>query len=245
MLERMGKYENAAADLSILLACVTHWGKPFHASTLQKCIARSSDRLESRGGLAIWLGLRWYPLLLELYTAGIAAVDAQRFDNLAALFYTPLPGSEYQDRVDTFIEAASNGLLQLHRTDAFKQIPGHERNYTPLSEYLFKVLQPRLDDTFFLGKNYETAFDDFEVFLALATADMRQAKDKNAWGPIGRFGWKHHNRDNGPLALVVVEARSKKESWPPLRAGMFGGSFGRFDTVATQYLEMVGRLNWF
>jgi len=245
LLDRISRYEDAAADLSLLLACIAHWGKAIHTSTMQKCIARSSDRLESRGGLTIWLELRWYPLILELYTSGIAAIDAQRYDNLATLFYTQLPSSEYRDQTVTFVETVSNGLLEIIRTNAFKQIPGHERHYTPLSEYLFKILQPRLDDTFFLGKNYETAFDEFEVIFALAIADIRQAKGRDVWGPIGRFGWKHRNRDNGPLARIVNDARNRKEQWPPIRAGMFGGNFERFDKVATEYLELVGRLNWF
>ncbi|BAO30173.1 caspase family protein [Sulfuritalea hydrogenivorans] len=245
MLDRISRYEDSAADLSLLLACIAHWGKTTHTSTMQKCIARSSDRLESRGGLTIWLELRWYPLILELYTAGIAAIDAQRYDNLAALFYTQLPSSEYRDKNDTFVEAISNGLLELTRMNAFKQIPGHERHYAPHSEYLFKILQPRLDDTFFLGKNYETAFDEFEVFFALAIADIEMAKNGRVWGPIGRFGWKNRNRDNGPLARIIKDARSRKESWPPFRAGMFGGDFERFDKVATEYLQLVGGLNWF
>lgn len=243
LLDRISRYEDAVVDLSLLLACIAHWGKTIHTSTMQKCIARSSDRLESRGGLTIWLELRWYPLILELYTSGIAAIDAQRYDNLATLFYTPLPSSEYRDKNDTFVEAISNGLLALNRANAFKQIPGHERHYTPLSEYLFKILQPRLDDTFFLGKNYETAFDEFEVFFALAIADIEMAKNGRVWGPIGRFGWKH--RDNGPLSRIINDARTRKGAWPPLKAGMFGGDFDRFDKVATEYLQLVGGLNWF
>lgn len=245
LLHRISRYEDAAADLSLLLACIAHWGKATHTSTMQKCIARSSDRLEPHGGLTIWLELRRYPLILELYTAGIAAIDAQRYDNLAALFYTQLPSSEYRDKNDTFVEAISNGLLGLNRMNAFKQIPGHERHYTPHSEYLFKILQPRLDDTFFLGKNYETAFDEFEVFFALAIANIEMAKNGRVWGPIGRFGWKHRNRDNGPLARIIKDARMRKEAWPPIRAGMFGGDFESFDKAATEYLQLVEGLNWF
>jgi hypothetical protein len=245
MLDRISRYEDAVADLSLLLACIAHWGKTIHTSTMQKCIARSSDRLESRGGLTIWLELRWYPLIVELYTAGIAAIDAQRYDNLATLFYTQLPSSEYRNNNGTFVEAVSNGLLELIRTNAFKQIPGHEQHYTPLSEYLFKILQPKLDDTFFLGKNYETAFDEFEVFFALAIADIEMAKNNRVWGPVGRFGWKQRSRDNGPLNRIINDARARKDSWPPFRAGMFGGDFERFDKVATEYLQLVGRLNWF
>lgn len=245
LLNRIGRYEDAAADLSLLLACIAHWGKATHTSTMQKCIARSNDRLESHGGLTIWLELRRYPLILELYTAGIAAIDAQRYDNLAALFYTQLPTSEYRDKNDTFVEATSDGLLELNRMKVFKQLPGHDRHFTPHSEYLFKVLQPRLDDTFFLGKNYETAFDEFEVFFALAIANIEMTKNGRVWGPIGRFGWKHRNRDNGPLARIIKDARTRKESWPPFRAGMFGGNFESFDKAATEYLQLVGGLNWF
>lgn len=245
LLDRISRYEAATADLALLLACIAHWGKSLHTNTMQKCIARSSDRLDSRGGLPIWIELRRYPLILELYTAGIAAIDAQRYDNLAALFYTQLPSGEYRDGNDTFVEATSNGLLELTRMNAFKQIPGHERHYTPHSEYLFKILQPRLDDTFFLGKSYETAFDEFEVFFALAVADIEMAKNGRVWGPVGRFGWKNRSRNNGPLTNVINDARTRKESWPPFKAGMFGGDFERFDKVATEYLQLVGRLNWF
>jgi hypothetical protein len=191
------------------------------------------------------VALRWYPLILELYCAGIAAVDGQRFDSLAAVFYTLIPTSEYQDRENSFAEATASGLLELSRSNILKGIPGHEGNYTPLSEYLFKILQPRLDEVLFLGKSYEKAFDTFEVFYALAVADLRRAQNGRSWGPVGRFGWKYSSRENSPLSRVVAEGRAHKEAWEPLRAGFFGGSFERFDIVATEYSDMISGLNWF
>jgi hypothetical protein len=243
-VSRLSRYEDAAGDLSILLACVAHWARPGHMATLQKCIARSADRLESRGGLVVWLALRWYPLVLELYCAGIAAVDAQRYDSLATIFYTPIPSSEYRNRNDMFVEAVGHGLLELNRTDVLKQIPGHERNYVPLSEYLFKILQPKLDDVFFVGKNYESAFDLFEVLFGLAVADMRQTKNEGIWGPIGRFGWKNRG-DNSPLRRVLADAKAQGNGWAPIKAGLFGGSYERFEKSAIEYSQMVGRLSWF
>jgi uncharacterized caspase-like protein len=244
-VSRLSRYEEAAGDLSVLLACVAHWAKAAHMATLQKCIARSSDRLESRGGLTVWLELRWYPLILELYCAGIAAVDGQRYDSLATIFYTPIPSSEYRGRDDMFVEAVGRGLLELNRTNVLKQIPGHERNYAPLSEYLFKILQPKLDDVFFLGKNYESAFDSFEVLFALVVADIRQVKDQGIWGPVGRFGWKNRQGDSSPLGRLIVEAKAMKDEWPPLKAGLFGGNYERFDKTAGEYSQMIGRLSWF
>jgi len=242
-VSRLERYEAEAQDIAVLLACVSQWGRPTHLATLQKCIARSSDRLESTGGLTVWLALRWYPLLLELYCSGVAAVDARRFDSLAAIFGTPLPSSDYQRSSDTFVEAASTAVLALNRTNVLNQIPGHDRNYTPLSDYLLKILQPKLDDALFLGKNYETAFDAFEVYFALCAADARLIGGKDAWGPIGRFGWKR-GRDNSPFDRVISEANAQKSDWPPLKAGLFGGNFERFRSAAEQFTQMISRLNW-
>jgi Caspase domain len=242
-VSRLERYEAAVQDVALLLACVSQWGRPSHLATLQKSIARSSDRLESTGGLTVWLALRWYPLLIELYCCGVAAVDVRRFDSLAAIFGTALPTSDYQRTSDTFVEAASMAVLELNRSNVLKQIPGHERNYTPLSDYLLKVLQPRLDDALFLGKNYEAAFDTFEVYFALCAADARLVNGQDAWGPIGRFGW-NRGRDNSPLERVLKEANAQKSEWAPLRAGLFGGDMERFKKAAEQVAQMVGRLNW-
>lgn len=242
-VSRLDRYEAAVQDLSVLLACVAQWGRASHLATLQKCIARTCDRLESTGGLSVWLALRWYPLLLELYCSGIAAIDARRFDSLAAIFGTSLPSSDHRRASDTFLEAASIAVLELNRTNVLKQIPGYERHYTPLSDYLLKILQPRLDDALFLGKNYETAFDTFEVYFALCTADARVANGQDVWGPIGRFGWKR-GRENSPLERILKEAGVQKSDWPPLRAGLFGGDFERFRTVAETFTQIVSRLGW-
>ena len=131
-IRRLACYEEASADLSLMLACVAHWAKPNHKVTIQKVLARSSDRLEAQGGSSIWLALRWYPLLLVLYCAGIAAVEGQRFDSLAAIFYASIPVSDYRLRKQTFVEGASRGLLDLTRSNIPNQIPGHERNYAHL-----------------------------------------------------------------------------------------------------------------
>jgi hypothetical protein len=242
---RLNRYEEAVTDLALLLACVAYWGKPSHLPSLQKCIARSCDRLEVQSGLSPWLELRWYPLLLQLYYAGIAAVDAQRYDSLFALFYTPAPSSEYQQHDELMAEAVGKHLLELTRSNVLKQIPGHENNYVPLSEYLFKLIQPQLDDLLFLGKNYEQAFDTFEVFFALVIADLRKVRGQGAWGPFGRFGWKQRRGEGAPLMRVIAEGTTQKEAWPPLRAGFFGGSFERFEKVASEYVEQANRLSWF
>lgn len=82
-------------------------------------------------------------------------------------------------------------------------------------------MQPDLDDLFFLGNEYEEAFDRFEVMLALTHADLLYQKKQYIWGPIGRFGWKSslHGETKNPLSGIMAEAKAMSSSWPPLKAG--------------------------
>jgi len=124
LLERISKYEELSNDLAVLAACIAYWAKPIHKAILQKILARSTDRLESQGGLTVWLNLRLYPMILELYCAGIAAVEGKRYDSLANIFYTTISSSEYKQRDELFVEAVANGILELTRANVFKQLPG-------------------------------------------------------------------------------------------------------------------------
>ncbi|MDH1731273.1 caspase family protein [Pseudomonas chengduensis] len=244
-MERLARYELASHDLSVLLTVTSYWARKSHIPLLQKCLARSCDRMEIQSGLRLWLELRMYPLIIETYCAGIAAVDAKNYESLAAVLYVPVSDTGRSAESNYLVEAIGNCIAELNRMEIWKIIPGHERHYTPHSEYLFKTLQPRLDDLLFLGKDYEQAFDTFEVLLALAVADMNSSKGKRAWGPIGRFGWKHSHNANPPLSRVLAEAKELGASWPPLRAGLFGGDQTRFEKAAEEYSQIIAGLHWY
>jgi hypothetical protein len=244
LLERMAKYEEVMGDLALLTACIAYWARASHRTVLQKILARATDRLESQGGLLVWINLRWYPLILQLYCAGIAAVEGRRYDSLATTFYAKVGSADHKDREEFFVEVVADAISELTSRDVFKQLPDYSRHYTPMSDHLFKVLQPRLDDALFMGRSYERSFDEFEVLFALIVADLRMQRDESAWGPIGRFGWKRSGRENSPLLRIVSEARTMGNDWEPLRAGLFGGSIERFIKVADPFQERVGRLSW-
>lgn len=181
---------------------------------------------------------------MSLYCAGIASVEGKRYDSLANILYAVVGSPEHRLHEEYFVKAVANGVLELTRTNVFKRIPGYEKHYVPMSEYLFKVLQPKLDDLLFIGQNYERSFDEFEVLFALAVADLRKQADSPTWGPIGRFGWKHSNRDNPPLKRILEEARAMGDRWEPIQARLFGGNVERFNSMANEYEQFIANLNW-
>lgn len=245
LLERISAYESHTKDLSAIVACLSHWASDNQRNSLSKIISRSCDRLlESQGGLVVWVSLRWYPLLLLMYSAGIAAIERQNYKSLSTIFYTKLGVSINESSESLFVQKAANAAGEL--ADVFKRIPEHERNFTPMSEYFYKVLQPSLDDLFFLGKAYERVFDEFEILFALVTADLKKQDDSYCWGPVGRFGWKGRRMSISPLQKLRSEAAQLKDNWGPIRAGMFGGSYDRFEEVAETYQkEILANLRWF
>ena len=245
LMERLSKYESIASDLCAFSACIAYWARPLHQPILQKMLSRSADRLDIQSGLTVWLNLRWYPLILEMYCAGIASIEGRRFDSLATVFYTNMGLSKYSGREEQLIESVANAMLELNRVNAPRLISGHERYHAPLSEYLFKLLQPKLDDILFIGKNYENAFDEFEVMFALVVADMKKQQGHHIWGPVGRFGWKHQQGDGSPFVKTVNQAIAEGANWAALKAGLFGGDYERFRAVAKEYGDIISKLNWF
>lgn len=243
-LDRIASYEHHTTNLSAIVACLSHWANENQLNSLSKIISRSCDRLlESQGGLVVWVNLRWYPLLLLTYNAGISAIESKNYKALEKIFYTRLGSTEYDNSESFFVHKIANATDVLR--DTFKKIPDHEKNYTPISEYLFKLLQPGLDDLFFLGKGYEAAFDKFELLFALTVADLRKQEDSHFWGPVGRFGWKNRNYGTTPLEKLRSEAALHKDKWDPIEAGMFGGSYERFEEVAEQYQnDILAQLRW-
>lgn len=239
-IRRLKEYELAITDLQGILCYLTCWGKQEHLLTIRTALTRLTDRLEPKNGTREWLALRWYPLVLLLYSAGISALASDNYINLANMLLTRVGSSRSTGASTELTLSIGEAILELERTKVFQKLPGHERELVPRSEYLFKLLQPILDDLLFLGRDYEQYFDRFEVLLALVHADLEKVDRNHIWGPVGRFSWKfQHPGDVNPLKEILVEAERQKESWGPLKAGLFGGDYSRFETIYSEYVKRL------
>ena len=241
-IERIQLYEEATADLQQIVILLSKWGDSNQLHLLEKIFTRVAEADKGNSGLLVWIHLSWYPLHLLMYSAGIAALYANKYDVLRIIFQTKVQDDPVSGR-DPKAMAVILGshLTQIH--DQFKWLPGQEKKYVPRSEHLFKTLQPVLEDTLFLGRSYERLFDAFEVMWALVYADLAHP-DRNikesAWGPPGRFGWKHDLGLGGsPLTQVVEEAKKEGENWEPVKVGLFQHSVDRFFAVSEALSKTV------
>lgn len=239
---RLKDYERATNDLVTIASLFGRWATADHSDILTLPARRLAGRIQPASGLNVWLSFRWYPVFLLTYSLGISAVSSSNYMNLAEFFHVLITDQRRGTDLPLILAVVS-GVSDLNA--AFKSLPGHERQYVPYSEYLYTRLQPKLDDLLFLGNEYETIFDRFELFLALEHSHLNQKHGRNFWGPIGRFGWKHPRGYGSPFLNLVQEANVAKGNWPPLKAGLFDGSFDRFEEVSTAYADLLGKLGWY
>lgn len=221
------EYEKEMHDVLQISTLLGRWGDDEHHGEIREIVHSLAGSLKPAGGNSMWVGLRHYPMLLAMYTGGIAAVSSDRYANLMPFFSPKVTHPSDGTQVSVII-ATSAAMLKTY--DAFKAFYEFQRAFTPLSEYLFVRIRSVLDETLPLGARYEEMFDRFEVMHALIHADV----SGRSWGPIGRFGWKYKNRfaSDNPFSLLVEEAKMAGDGWPPLRAGLFKGSQSHFAAVA-------------
>ncbi len=179
-----------------------------------------------------FLALQWYPALVLSYAGGIAAVASESYGSLLALMHARVVTSRGEARL---VEAATRGIEDLR--PHFKLLSGNERHYVPFSEYLYEKLKPILDEALCLGPEYDLAFDRFEILYAVEFS----YQTGRGWGPLGRFAWKDARGGSSSLRRMIEEASSVGKAWPPVAAGLCGGSPEKFAEHAKSVSESVAR----
>ncbi len=239
IVKRLSSYEEILKPVRAIITVLCHWGSDKHRPLIQKIITRIAEVSIAQSGLTVLLQLRWYPIHLLLYTGGIAAIAAEKYENLAALFMADGPDPEYRRKVKAVILPMCDQMAGLD--DQFKKLPGLEKKYTPRSEHMFEILQADLEDIVFLGNSYESLFDRYELFQMFVYADLEDYD----WGPIGRFGWKHARGTSTLVADYIEVAKKQGDKWPPIQAGLFRSDINRFDKISGLLVQRLNKIPWF
>jgi cellulose biosynthesis protein BcsQ len=243
---RIQRYEESVSDLMTAVVVLARWAQADQTNLLDTIFGRIAEFEKPSAGLVAWLRLYWYPVLVLMYGAGIAALAGRNYASLRSVLLTPVHTSTRllnQDKSPIVLPT----ILELTEVvDQFKRLPGMNERYTPRSDHLYAILQPIMEDQLFLGRQYDELFDEFEMILALTFADLRDDDPtRHVWGPPGRFVWKERGRSSSPIFTAFVdrvEARGK--DWELLKFGFFRGSAERFAAVAGAYKQLIARINW-
>lgn len=231
-IERLCHYEKVIWPTLLQAILLGRWANSAQLPTLNNMLARLSDQcLTAKAGSVVWTGLRWYPVSLLMYAAGIAALSVNNFVTVHAIFSTQIYSEsrrrEYSSRA--LILNVVDGMLEVMQTNVWKCASEYQNAFNCESEHVFRTLKPAVDSLLNLGSSYESTFDRFEVLRTLSYVDLTNED----WGPLGRFA--DYRKTISQFHELKVEAERLKENWPPIVSGMYGGSYKRFDEAVKRF----------
>ncbi len=244
LLKRMKHYESITEILLSIFINGCYWGERQHSEIWLKTLERIGNPPGNWGGVSVWLHLRMYPALILLYGGGITCLARERYETLSLLLTKPKVAFEHESYKNPPV--CSLHPIQILDGNYAKKLPGLERDYTPLNNYLFNLLREPLKEFLPNDKIYETNFDKFEYLLALTYVDLCKYPGGYVWGPIGRFIWKNRisNQSENMLNVIEREVEAAGSSWPLLKFGLFGGSLDNFKTVKSAFDQFFAQVSY-
>lgn len=244
LLERMSAYDAVSEILLGLIITGCYWSDTY-GDLAAKALERVANPSKNFTGSLVWERLRWYPAMLLMYGGGIASVAAGNYENLAVLLARPkvqvinksgLLPTAVALYSETLFEDDIYGLFTDSRTDPYA-----------LNRHLFEALKGPFAETIPMEDEYRSSFNTFEYLLTLVHADI-QAKINVSdyfWGPPGLF-MSERERRNGAVTMRTVKQQAKDQGneWPPLKAGLFDGSYERFEKVVAGVEDLLQINHW-
>lgn len=181
--ERVGRYEALTEVLTALVITGCYWGGQAYDTYWAKCLERIANPSGKSSGYTCWVNLRRYPALLLAYAGGIAAIAAGKHETLAALTLQ----ARVRDNGQFRPAIAMVNAPYVMGGDFARLLQGLERNHTPVSDQLFRVLREPLRYVLASDEDYEGCFDRFEYLCGLIYVDVAGERGDSVWGPVGRF----------------------------------------------------------
>jgi hypothetical protein len=222
--EWLAKLEEASQRLTKLCATIAYWGGPEHVEVVRRALERLS-RWGIAGGVADVIAARNYPAVLAFYGAGVAAVAARRFDNLAHLLRRRMPHMEPRrpgddDTLPTARVLNVAGVLDSSAINGVLNIGVAKRMdyHTPASMHIQAVLRPWLTELVSGQGEFEEAFDTFEALVAL-----RFILDGGDDVPLGTYAIRGKRAfvGTGVPERLARELDREGASWGPIAGGIF------------------------
>jgi hypothetical protein len=122
------------------------------------------------------------------------------------------------------------------------------KRYTPVSDLLhtwcrewLRALIPDDDD-------YTETFDQTEVLLGALGLDLKNQRTQGGpyiRGPsYGSFTWRDRYSDPNLEQRMLMEVEAMAASWPPVAAGLFGGSADRAQAAFEGFVEVAADVRY-
>lgn len=239
LLNRLERYEAVMTTLRRMGFVAGRWGGEDQAEPWVSAVIKLAlNRADS--GVSIWLDLQCYPATLLLYAFGLGVVASEQWGILGAILSAHVLREHREDkRVVDLLPIWS--LLQ--RSDVMKNLPGRERQYTPLNNHVAELLWKELGSEFPSRTAFDLAFDKLEVLFALTYAAPDVERGDRYWTLPGAYGWRETNRVR-VIAGLRRELELVKDASPLVKSGLVGSTSSVGLDNLQQLEQFISTLRW-
>ena len=246
LLEVIQKIEQILLNLQAASIAIGYWGNEDQKELLRKLFPHLCSHIINQKPPFNW-NLRWYPIIWLLYSAGISLLikdDYKMFYKLISIQTKPYDLNQPDNSLLISYSIAYRRIVQ---SEIMRVLKGYEKFFTPLSEFLFKRLQSKLEDILFIGDEYEFYFDQYEILVGIETANRFSKSHGHFYGPIGRFGWKYSENtgSKNPLIKFFEIGKEQGKEWLPLKGGFFDSNSDGISDLSEKSFKMISNLQWY
>lgn len=235
---RLKFYESAMETLLQMAFVAGQWSSPDQLAPWLRVLVQFCQR--ERGGVSVWVDLQRYPATLLLYSFGLGAVQAGRYDSLAKFLEVQVR-APYEDTKRAVELLTVFSLLE--QPDTMKRIPGKQDRYTPLNDRIQELLEEKFSRNFPSNEELVLAFDEFEILSGLTSAKNLVESTRRYWVPLGPYGWRTSNRRH-ILQTIRDSIALDAEASAYVATGLAGNSPKQSLANIDAFEEFVGQLHW-
>ena len=248
---RIAIYEAATEPLARMVGVLGRWGNDSEFATLIDMIRSVHFRTdEMRGGLAVWLNLRTYPVVLLTTAYGIGLARAKRWTTLHRLLSEPIK-SDHSGESERMVESLFLWSWKGGSNDYWHNLEGIDPQKTPLSNHLCELFSEWSKSFVGTIPDFEEVYETWEIMGSFVYSErytLDEIRDamtgENArgyeWVPVGRSGW--HNSTRQRILNLVQQSNFKQKI---LKAGFAHGQPDLLEAIIDNFLRVADRMRWF
>jgi hypothetical protein len=247
------------------LQIAARWGSNSESLVpwVKRLQAFSFEASKPVGGHTYLISLKHVPSLMSVFVAAMAAVGQGKWRNFKSLLVdNTVAVSRYENSRLAMVQAVdpwqpfdssvvtqllANAMAMgkgLAEAQAALDANDGMKYHTPIADWLHGMVRPMFDEQFPDNEAYDTTFDSTEVMLGIVATDLvitqaggeveRPIRLRPSW--FGRSAWRSRNRAD-TVQAISEDVTAQGDTWPPLQAGLFGGSVDRATAATTYYAE--------
>ncbi|MDD2376480.1 MAG: caspase family protein [Clostridia bacterium] len=234
--KRIKEYEDTIDTLQSILIVICYWGNTEYVNIVKKVFCILTDSIKSKSGISFLLDLRWYPIYVLFLTSILSCLESENYTILKNLLNITSEAGVFNNETKNILNMASSEINRYNKN--FSMFNDKPNYYFPLQEYLYKKLQPKLDDLLFLGGTYSKLFQTTEIIIGFNYAVKNYEKESDrVWGIPGIYAYKYKMNKK-----IIDEVKENKIFD---KIGMFENTEIDVAELMVKYKKYISDLNLF